>query len=234
MPKYINHNNLLEIEAIGPAQTKAFAAYKEDKNLFLTGSAGTGKTFILLYLAFQDVFNDESPYDKVIVIRSLLPSRDAGFHSGSLEEKAMYYQAPYRMLVKFLFEMQSKDEFAALWDLLIDQESVEFQTTSFLRGQTFDNAILICDEAQNLNFAELDTVMCRVGQNTKIMFSGDEAQTAFINNDDKEGMYNFQGILGEMEECEVIKFGIGDILRSGLCRSYLIAKEQFGAQLKNA
>ena len=234
MPKYINHNNLLEIEAIGPAQTKAFAAYKEDKNLFLTGSAGTGKTFILLYLAFQDVFNDESPYDKVIVIRSLLPSRDAGFHSGSLEEKAMYYQAPYRMLVKFLFEMQSKDEFAALWDLLIDQESVEFQTTSFLRGQTFDNSIIICDEAQNLNFAELDTVMCRVGQNSKIMFSGDEAQTAFINNDDKEGMYNFQGILGEMEECEVIKFGIGDILRSGLCRSYLIAKEQFGAQLKNA
>ena len=234
MPKYINHNNLLEIEAIGPAQTKAFAAYKEDKNLFLTGSAGTGKTFILLYLAFQDVFNDESPYDKVIVIRSLLPSRDAGFHSGSLEEKAMYYQAPYRMLVKFLFEMQSKDEFAALWDLLIDQESEEFQTTSFLRGQTFDNAIILCDEAQNLNFAELDTVMCRVGQNSKIMFSGDEAQTAFINNDDKEGMYNFQGILGEMEECEVIKFGIGDILRSGLCRSYLIAKEQFGAQLKNA
>ena len=231
MPKYINHNNLLEIEAIGPAQTKAFAAYKEDKNLFLTGSAGTGKTFILLYLAFQDVFNEESPYDKVIVIRSLLPSRDAGFHSGSLEEKAMYYQAPYRMLVKFLFEMQSKDEFAALWDLLIDQESVEFQTTSFLRGQTFDNAIIICDEAQNLNFAELDTVMCRVGQNTKIMFSGDEAQTAFINNDDKEGMYNFQGILGEMEECEVIKFGIGDILRSGLCRSYLIAKEQFGQKI---
>ena len=231
MPKYINHNNLLEIEAIGPAQTKAFAAYKEDKNLFLTGSAGTGKTFILLYLAFQDVFNDESPYDKVIVIRSLLPSRDAGFHSGSLEEKAMYYQAPYRMLVKFLFEMQSKDEFAALWDLLIDQESVEFQTTSFLRGQTFDNAIIICDEAQNLNFAELDTVMCRVGQNSKIMFSGDEAQTAFINNDDKEGMYNFQGILGEMEECEVIKFGIGDILRSGLCRSYLIAKEQFGHKI---
>ena len=231
MPKYINHNNLLEIEAIGPAQTKAFAAYKEDKNLFLTGSAGTGKTFILLYLAFQDVFNDESPYDKVIVIRSLLPSRDAGFHSGSLEEKAMYYQAPYRMLVKFLFEMQSKDEFAALWDLLIDQESVEFQTTSFLRGQTFDNAIIICDEAQNLNFAELDTVMCRVGQNTKIMFSGDEAQTAFIHKDEKEGLYNFQGILGEMEECEVIKFGIGDILRSGLCRSYLIAKEQFGNKI---
>ena len=194
MPKYINHNNLLEIEAIGPAQTKAFAAYKEDKNLFLTGSAGTGKTFILLHMAFKDVFNDESPYDKVIVIRSLLPSRDAGFHSGSLEEKAMYYQAPYRMLVKFLFEMQSKEEFAALWDLLIEQESVEFQTTSFLRGQTFDNAIIICDEAQNLNFAELDTVMCRVGQNSKIMFSGDEAQTAFINSKDTDGYYNFSGI----------------------------------------
>ena len=166
MPKYINHNNILEIEPIGPAQTKAFEAYAKDKNLFLTGSAGTGKTFILLHMAFKDVFNDETPYDKVIVIRSLLPSRDAGFHSGSLEEKAMYYQAPYKMLVKFLFEMQSKEEFAALWDLLVEQESVEFQTTSFLRGQTFDNAIIICDEAQNLNFAELDTVMCRVGQNS--------------------------------------------------------------------
>ena len=233
MPKYINHNNILEIEPIGPAQTTAFEQYAENKNLFLTGSAGTGKTFILLHLAFKDIFNDETPYDKVIVIRSLLPSRDAGFHSGSLEEKAMYYQAPYKMLVKFLFEMQSKEEFAALWDLLIEQESVEFQTTSFLRGQTFDNAIIICDEAQNLNFAELDTVMCRVGQNSKMMFSGDEAQTAFIDKKEAEGYYNFQGILGEMEECEVIKFGIGDILRSGLCRSYLIAKEQFGA-VKNA
>jgi len=227
MPKYINHNNILEIEPIGPAQTATFEAYGKDKNLFLTGSAGTGKTFILLHLAFKDIFNDETPYDKIILIRSLLPSRDAGYHSGSLEEKASYYQAPYRMLVQYLFEMQSKEEFAALWDLLIDQESVEFQTTSFLRGQTFDNAIIICDEAQNLNFQELDTVMCRVGQNTKIMFSGDEAQTAFIDKKDSEGYYNFQGILGEMAECEVIKFGIGDILRSGLCRSYLIAKEQY-------
>ena len=93
MAKYINKNNIIEIEPIGPAQTTAFEQYAENKNLFLTGSAGTGKTFILLHLAFKDVFNDESPYDKVIVIRSLLPSRDAGFHSGSLEEKAMYYQA---------------------------------------------------------------------------------------------------------------------------------------------
>ena len=221
----------MEIEPIGPAQTATFEAYGKDKNLFLTGSAGTGKTFILLHLAFKDIFNDETPYDKIILIRSLLPSRDAGYHSGSLEEKASYYQAPYRMLVQYLFEMQSKEEFAALWDLLIDQESVEFQTTSFLRGQTFDNAIIICDEAQNLNFQELDTVMCRVGQNTKIMFSGDEAQTAFIDKEDSQGYYNFQGIIGEMDECEVIKFGIGDILRSGLCRSYLIAKEQFGAKI---
>ena len=98
MTKYINHNNLLPIEPIGPSQEKAFKAYEDDKNLFLSGAAGTGKTFILLYLAFKSVFNKETPYDKVVLIRSLLPSRDAGFHTGSLEEKAILYQAPYRML----------------------------------------------------------------------------------------------------------------------------------------
>ena len=234
MTKYINHNNLLTIEPVGPAQEKAFKAYENDKNLFLTGAAGTGKTFILLHLAFKSVFNKETPYEKVVLIRSLLPSRDAGFHTGSLEEKSVLYQAPYRMLVRYLFEMPNKEEFNQLWSMLVDQESVDFQTTSFLRGQTFDNAIIIVDEAQNMIFQELDTVISRGGQNSKIMFSGDTAQTAFTQNSDRDGYLNFVGILSDMEEFSVIQFGIGDILRSGLVRSYLIEKEKFGIKQLDA
>ena len=230
---YINHNNLTKIDPVGPAQEKAFAAYKEDKNLFLTGSAGTGKTFVLLHLALKEVLEKGTPYDKVVLVRSLLPSRDVGFLPGTLEEKSLLYQQPYRVLVRYLFEMPSEQEFDMLYDKLQAQGSIEFHTTSFLRGQTFDRSIIIVDEAQNLIFQELDTIMTRVGQDSKIHFAGDEGQTDLRkHNGDRDGYYNFQSIWEEMPETEVIEFGIGDILRSGVVRSYLIAKNNIGMRDK--
>ena len=222
---YINSNQLVTINPIGENQQKVFDAWAKDKNLFLTGSAGTGKTFILLHLALKSVLDKSQPYDKVVLVRSLLPSRDIGFLPGTLEEKSDLYQDPYRILIKYLFEMPSEQGHQILYSKLIEQGSLEFYTTSFLRGQTFDRSIIIVDESSNMIFQELDTVMTRVGQDSKICFAGDMSQSDLRkHNGDQDGYHNFQAILGEMEEFVVVEFGIGDIVRSGLVRSYLIAK----------
>ena len=229
---YIQSNQLLPIKPVGETQKKVFEAYEKNKNLFLTGSAGTGKTFILLHLALKDVLDKTTPFEKVILVRSLLPSRDIGFLPGTLEEKSGLYQDPYRILIRYLFEAPSEQDMAQLYDKLVAQGTFEFYSTSFLRGQTFDRSIIIVDEASNLTFQELDTIMTRVGQDSKIMFAGDMAQSDLRKtNGDREGYHNFQAILGEMEEFDVIEFDIGDIVRSGLVRSYLIAKNHIARPL---
>ena len=222
---YIQSNQLVTIEPIGESQQKVFDAWAKEKNLFLTGSAGTGKTFILLYLALKAVLDKSTPYDKVVLVRSLLPSRDIGFLPGTLEEKSDLYQDPYRILVRYLFEMPSDQGHEQFYNKLVCQGSLEFYSTSFLRGQTFDRSIIIVDEASNLVFQELDTIMTRVGQDSRICFAGDMAQSDLRkHNGDRSGYHNFQVILEEMEEFSVVEFSIGDIIRSGLVRSYLIAK----------
>ena len=230
---YIQSNQLLTIKPVGTTQEKVFEAWKAKKNLFLTGSAGTGKTFILLYLALKDVLDKGQPYDKVVLVRSLLPSRDIGFLPGTLEEKSNLYQDPYRILIRYLFEMPSEQEFVQLYDKLISQGSLEFYSTSFLRGQTFDRSIIIVDEASNMIFQELDTIMTRVGQDSKICFAGDMAQSDLRkHNGEQDGYLNFQAILDGMDEFEVLEFDIGDIIRSGLVRSYLIAKTNIARPLQ--
>ena len=222
---YINSNQLVSINPIGENQQMVFDAWAKEKNLFLTGSAGTGKTFVLLHLAFKAVLDKGQPYDKVVLVRSLLPSRDIGFLPGTLEEKSDLYQDPYRILIRYLFEMPSEQGHNVLYSKLMEQGSLEFYSTSFLRGQTFDRSIIIVDEASNMIFQELDTIMTRVGQDSMICFAGDMAQSDLRkHNGDKNGYHNFQVILEEMDEFEVVEFGIGDIIRSGLVRSYLIAK----------
>jgi predicted ribonuclease YlaK len=222
---YIQSNQLLPIKPVGDTQKKVFEAWGKDKNIFLTGSAGTGKTFVLLHLALKDVLDKSTPHEKVILVRSLLPSRDIGFLPGTLEEKSNLYQDPYRILIKYLFEAPSEQDLAQAYDKLVGQGSLEFYSTSFLRGQTFDRSIIIVDEASNMIFQELDTIMTRVGQDSKICFAGDMAQSDLRKtNGEQDGYHNFQAILEEMEEFEVVEFGIGDIIRSGLVRSYLIAK----------
>ena len=222
---HIQSNQLLDIKPVGDTQKKVFEAWGKDKNLFLTGSAGTGKTFILLHFALKAVLEKGTPYEKVVLVRSLLPSRDIGFLPGTLDEKTNLYQDPYRILIRYLFEMPSDQEFEKLYDRLIAQGSLEFYTTSFLRGQTFDRSIIVVDESSNMIFQELDTIMTRVGQQSRICFAGDMAQSDLRKtNGDRNGFYNFQAILDHMEEFETFNFGIGDIIRSGLVRSYLIAK----------
>ncbi|MDP7366822.1 MAG: PhoH family protein [Candidatus Pacebacteria bacterium] len=226
--KEINHNNLTTVKPIGDNQKEVFSTWKKGKNQFLFGAAGTGKTFISLYLALNDVFDLKKPYDKVVLVRSLMPTREIGFLPGDEEDKAALYQVPYQNMVQFMFELPNEQQFNTLYDKLKGQGSLFFLSTSFLRGLTFDNSIIIVDECQNLNFHELDTIITRVGQDSKIVFCGDFDQTDLIRQNERNGLHNFLRILNEMEEFNCVEFTLGDIVRSGFVRSYLINKIKLG------
>ena len=226
--KEINHNNLATVKPITDNQKVVFDTWKKGKNQFLFGSAGTGKTFISLYLALNDIFNLKNPFERVVIVRSLIPTREIGFLPGDEEDKAALYQVPYQNMVQFMFEMQNEQQFNNLYDKLKGQGTLYFLSTSFLRGLTFDNSIIIVDECQNLNFHELDTIITRVGQDSKIIFCGDFDQTDLVKQNERSGLHHFLQILQEMEEFNCTEFTIGDIVRSGFVRSYLINKIKLG------
>jgi len=228
--KDIRYHNLLSIKPVTDNQTAAFDAYKNNKNLFLYGAAGTGKSFISIYLALKDVLNPETPYECVYLVRSAVPTREIGFLPGDEEDKTALFQVPYQNMVQFMFEQPNEQAFKMLYDKLKNQGSLMFMTTSFLRGITLDNAIIIVDECQNLNFHELDTIITRVGQDSKIIFCGDFYQTDLQKNSEKEGMQIFMNICSNMNEFELVEYSIADIVRSGLVRSYLINKIKQGAE----
>ena len=229
--KEINISNMLTIKPITDNQKIVFNTWKKEKNQFLFGAAGTGKTFVTLYLALQDVLDLKKPYDKVILVRSLIPTREIGFLPGDEEDKSALYQVPYQNMVQFMFEMPNAQSFNSLYDKLKSQASLFFLSTSFLRGLTFDNAIIIVDECQNMNFHELDTIITRVGQDSKISFCGDFDQSDLQKTNERNGLHDFLRILEEMDEFNCLEFTIGDIVRSGFVRNYLINKTKMGIGL---
>jgi predicted ribonuclease YlaK len=226
--KDIKLDQMVNIKPLTENQKKAFKSYKDGKNLFLYGAAGTGKTFVALFNGLQDVLRNETPYDTVYMVRSAVPTREIGFLPGDEEDKTALFQVPYQNMVKFMFEMPGEREFGTLYERLKNQGSLMFLTTSFLRGITLDNAVIIVDECQNLTFHELDTIITRVGQDAKIIFCGDFFQTDLMKSSDKQGMVNFMKILDAMQQFDNIEFTIGDIVRSGFVRSYLIQKTKLG------
>ena len=226
--KEITFNQLSTIKPVTDSQKIVFDSWKKGLNQFLFGCAGTGKTFVSLYLALQEVLKNETPYDKVIVVRSLIPTREIGFLPGDEEDKAALYQVPYSNMMQFMFEQPNEQAFSMLYDRLKAQGSFYFLSTSFLRGLTFDNSIIIVDECQNLNFHELDTIVTRVGQDSKIFFCGDFGQSDLTKLNERNGLMDFLQILQEMQEFNCTEFDIGDIVRSGFVRNYLIQKTKLG------
>ena len=224
----IGSSNLISVKPITDNQKIVFETWKQKKNQFLFGCAGTGKTFISLYLALQDVMNLQTKYDKVVLVRSLIPTREIGFLPGDEEDKAALYQVAYANMVQFMFQQPNEQAFSMLYEKLKQQGSLYFLSTSFLRGLTFDNSIIIVDECQNLNFHELDTIITRVGQDSKIVFCGDFGQSDLSKTNEKNGLHDFLRILEEMEEFNCVEFDIGDIVRSGFVRNYLIQKTKLG------
>jgi predicted ribonuclease YlaK len=162
------------------------------------------------------------------IVRSLVATREIGFLPGTHEDKASLYQIPYKNMVKHMFEMPDDNSFEMLYENLKAQETVSFWSTSFLRGTTLDNAIIIVDECQNLNFHELDSIMTRVGQDSKVCFCGDANQSDLQKTNERNGILDFQRILENMEEFSMVEFGVEDIVRSGLVKSYLISKLTLG------
>jgi predicted ribonuclease YlaK len=226
--KPIDSNMLVNIEPLTPAQEKVFEFWNNNQNLFMYGAAGTGKTFVALYLALKEVLKEETPYDKVYIVRSLVSTREIGFLPGDHEDKSSLYQIPYKNMVKYMFEMPDDNSFEMLYGNLKAQETISFWSTSFIRGTTLDKAIVIVDECQNLNFHELDSIITRVGEDTKIIFCGDVHQSDLVKTNERNGILNFMSILQLMEEFGMIEFGVDDIVRSGLIRSYLVSKMSLG------
>ena len=226
--KPINTDLMRAITPLTPNQEELFRCYENNQNLVAYGCAGTGKTFVTLYNALRDVLDPKTPYEKIYIVRSLVSTREIGFLPGDHEDKAALYQIPYKNMVKYMFELSSDNEFEMLWGNLKAQESVTFWSTSFIRGTTLDNSIVIVDESQNLNFHELDSIITRVGEDTRIMFCGDVAQTDLIKTNEKNGILDFQKIISRMPEFDLIEFGIDDIVRSGLVKSYITSKIELG------
>ncbi len=226
--KPIGGEHMLPIEPITDNQKIFFDEWDKGQMLYAYGVAGTGKTFIALHKALKDVLDDYTPYDKIYIVRSLVATREIGFLPGDHEDKSSLYQIPYKNMVQAMFEMPDDNSYEMLYDNLKAQETISFWSTSFIRGTTLDNAIVIIDECQNLNFHELDSIITRVGQDSKIVFCGDAAQTDLIKTNERTGILDFQRILQEMEEFSLIEFGLDDIVRSGLVKSYLINKINLG------
>ena len=222
--KPINSDLLIDIEPLTDNQKKLFDSYAEGKHLVAYGAAGTGKTFITLYNALADVLDDRTPYEKIYLVRSLVSTREIGFLPGDHDDKASLYQIPYKNMVKYMFQMPTDPDFEMLYGNLKQQETISFWSTSFIRGTTLDNCIVIVDEFQNLNFHELDSIVTRIGENSKIMFCGDATQTDLIKTNEKNGIIDFMKILNVMPSFDVIEFGINDIVRSGIVKEYLVAK----------
>ncbi|AGG54268.1 PhoH-like phosphate starvation-inducible [Synechococcus phage S-SSM4] len=226
--KPIDSSYLRNIEPLTDNQEVVFDAYAEGQNCVLHGAAGTGKTFIVLYNALKEVLSEDSPYDKIYIVRSLVPTREIGFLPGTHEDKSMLYQVPYKNMVRYMFEMPDDNSFDMLYDNLKAQETISFWSTSFIRGVTMDDCIVIVDEFSNLNFHELDSMITRVGDNSKIMFCGDISQTDLVKENERNGILDFMRILQLMKEFTIVEFGVDDIVRSGLVRSYLLNKLNLG------
>jgi predicted ribonuclease YlaK len=229
--KPINQDIMRTIEPLTKNQEILFDAYNKNQNLVAYGCAGTGKTFITLYNALKDVLDERTPYEKIYIVRSLVATREIGFLPGDHEDKSSLYQIPYKNMVKYMFELPSEADFEMLYGNLKTQGTISFWSTSFIRGTTLDKAIIIVDEFANLNGHELDSIITRVGEDSKIMFCGDATQSDLIKMSERNGIIDFMKILRVMPSFDIIEFGIEDIVRSYFVKEYLTAKYELGVTL---
>lgn len=218
-PTKLRIEHLRSLEPITDNQSVVFEHFKKDYHMVLSGSAGSGKTFLSMYLALEQVLDKNSTYDKLIIVRSVVPTRDIGFLPGTKEEKEDVYTQPYISIAHELFEDKGA------YEKLVTQGALEFITTSYIRGTTLRNAIVLVDEMQNLNFHELDSVITRIGENCRFIMCGDYYQSDFEKKNDKDGIIKFLNILDNMKKFKHVEFTWKDIVRSDLVREYIVTKE---------
>jgi len=218
----IKPDMLVKIDPLTDNQKKFFDAYKLGSYFIaLHGVAGTGKTFCAFYKAIEEVLDKGNFFKKIIIVRSAVQSRDMGHLPGDVADKMEIYQQPYKQICETLFGRSDA------YQRLEEQGYVRFISTSFIRGMSFDDAIIIVDEMQNMNFEEIDTVMTRVGYRSKIMWCGDYRQTDLRRANDKSGLLKFFDIAQHMQSFERIEFTVDDIVRSSLVKDYITAKLRY-------
>ena len=218
----IKIDELYTYEPLTENQKKAYNSWDDGDHLCLTGTAGTGKTFVALYLALESILEKQGPHHKITVIRSVVPTRDMGYLPGTKEEKQEVFETPYKNIMVELLGDDSP------YRRLVHNHQLQFITTSYIRGMTIDNSIIIVDEMQNLNFHELDSVITRVGQNCRLIFCGDYHQSDFKEGGEREGIMKFMRIIESMKDFTIVNFGWEDIVRSDFVRDYIMAKEMLG------
>lgn len=217
----IDNLNVKKVEPITEAQREMFASFMQGQNVVACGSAGTGKTYVATYLALQEVFAQRK--NKVVFVRSAVPTRQIGHLPGDLNEKSLVYTTPFKQIVDDLCEN------GTAYNILTTKGIIEFMTTSFIRGITLDNCVIIFDEFQSASWHELASVVSRCGKNTQIVFCGDTKQNDLITNKhDVSGLTNFMKVANDMEEFDIVKFYPQDIVRSGLVKSFILACERAG------
>jgi predicted ribonuclease YlaK len=210
------------VKPLTPSQSDLFDSYERGYNLAAIGTAGTGKTMCATYLALNDVLQ-KGEYEKVVIIRSAVQTREQGFMPGSKAQKEAVFEGPYTDIVNDLFSRGDA------YQVLKQKGMIEFMSSSFVRGLTFDNSVIIVDECQSMTYHELDTIITRVGESSKIIFCGDTKQDDLQqsrNRADISGLYDFVKVLNVIPSFGVVRFGVEDIVRSGLVKEYIIAKEK--------
>ena len=212
--------NLKKIEPLTENQRLTFEKYHDGKNLLLHGIAGTGKSFLSIYLSLQSILSESSKYKKLVIVRSVVPTRDMGFLPGNNKEKTKVYEAPYYAICSEIFERGDAYEY------LKSKSVIDFISTSFIRGITLNDCIIVVDEIANMTLHELDSVITRVGKNCRIIFSGDFRQSDFTKEHEKNGLVDFMRILNKMKSFEYVDFTEQDIVRSSLVKDYIIAKDR--------
>jgi hypothetical protein len=220
--------SLSEIKPLTENQRKAFVAYKEGMHLMMHGIAGTGKTFLSFYLSLNDLLKPDTEYNKIFVIRSVVPTRDMGFLPGSNKEKTKVYEAPYYSICSELFGR------ADAYEYLKTKGLIEFMSTSFIRGITLNDCIVIVDECQNMDWGELSSIITRIGNNCKILFCGDYRQSDFRNREkeSKKDIVNFMKVLQNMDRFfSFVEFQSDDIVRSALVKNFIVTVDDLGMQL---
>jgi phosphate starvation-inducible PhoH-like protein len=216
-------DSLKKIEPLTENQKKFFDAYdRGDYFIMLSGSAGTGKSYIAVYKSIQELLDRTNTFRKLVIVRSAVQSRDVGFTPGSIDEKMSLYEQPYIQICESLFNRKES------YDILKESGKIEFISTSFVRGCTFDDSIIIVDEMQNCNWEELSTIMTRVGYQSKIIFCGDYKQSdLYRKQNDRSGLLKFHAIAKTMESFTSVEFTTADIVRSSLVKDFLIAVEKY-------
>lgn len=216
-------HDLKTIKPLTPTQEDFFHAWINNDNICAHGCAGTGKSFLAFYLALQEVLARRN--NRIIIVRSAVPTRDIGHLPGTLEEKLMKFEEPYQDI---LWELVGR---SSTYQDMKESGLIEFHSTSFLRGLTWDNAIVIVDEAENFTFHEIDNVMTRLGQNTRIIFTGDIRQTDLDGSRKlgNEGLSKAKEVFCNMNSFSCIEFNEHDIVRGELVKSWIMACNRLAA-----